>query len=91
MHAEKLRAQQTLLLGGDGGKVDRVRRPHGRLRKGAGHLQQDAAAGAVVGRAVVDVVAFGVGIDAEMIVVGGVKHSLIRPSLRRARGPRHWS
>ena len=51
------------------------------LRKGARHLQQNAAAGAVVGRAVVDVVALGVGIDAEMIVVRGVEDRRFRPGL----------
>jgi len=46
-----------MLFGCDRGKVDRMGRPHRRLCIGAGNFQQDAAAGAVVSRAVVDVVA----------------------------------
>ncbi len=91
MHAEKLRAQQALLFGGDGGEVDRMRRPHWRLRKGARQFQKNAAAGAVVGRAVVDVVALGVRVDAEVVVVRGVENSLICLALRRVRAPRHSS
>ena len=64
MHAKILRAEQALLFGGDSGKVDSVRRRLRGLRKGAGHLKQNAAAGAVVGSAVIDVVALGVGVDA---------------------------
>ena len=77
MHAEILRAEQTLLLSGDGGEVDGVRRPPGRLRESAGHFDEDAAACAVVGSAIVDVVAFGVRVDAEVIVMGGVEHGLV--------------
>ena len=61
VHAKILRAQQTLLLSGDGGKIDGVRRAEPRLRKSAGQLEKDSAAGAVVGGAVVDVVALGSG------------------------------
>ncbi len=86
-----LRAEQALLFRGDGGKVDRVRRACGRLRKGAGQLKKDAAAGAVVGCAVVDVVAFCVGVDAEVIVVRGVEHGLISFACSRQRGRRHLS
>ena len=48
----------------------------GGLREGPGQFEKDAAAGAVVGGAVVDVVAFRVGIDAEVIVVRGVEHGV---------------
>ena len=67
-----------MLLGGDGGEVDGVGWADGRLGKGAGHFDEDAAAGAVVGRSVIDVVALGVGIDTEMVVVCGVEDSVVR-------------
>ena len=53
-----------------------VRRPLRRLRERARHFHQNAAAGAVVGGAVVDVVAFRIGIDAEMIVVRGIEDGI---------------
>ena len=88
MHAEILRAQQALLLGGDGGKVDMsCGGGCAGLRKGARHFEQNAAAGAVVGRTVVDVVALGVGIDAEMIVVRGVENRVACQALRPGRAP----
>ncbi len=46
-----------------------MRRAHRRLRKRSRQFQQDSAARAVIGRAVIDVVALGIGIDAEMIVM----------------------
>ena len=76
MHAQILRAKKALLLCRDRGEEHVVRRRLRRLRKGPRHFQQNAAAGAVVGRAVVDVVALGVGIDAEMIVVRGVENGV---------------
>src|ERR1700761_4970525 len=76
MHAEVLRAQQPLLFRRDGSKVNIVRRALGGLRKGPREFQQNSAAGAVIRRAVVDVVALRVGIDTEMIVVRSVQNSV---------------
>jgi hypothetical protein len=55
-----------------------VRRARGGLGVGAGEFEEDAAAGPVVCRAVVDAVSFGVGIDAEVVVVGGVEDGVLR-------------
>ena len=65
-----------MLFSGDGGEEDGARRRSGG-RPGLRDFQQDAAAGAVVDRAVVDVVAFGPGVDAEVIVVRGVEDGFI--------------
>lgn len=77
MHAQILRAEQPLLLGCNSRKVNRVRGPHRRLRKRTRQFEHDAASCAVIGGAVVNVVPSGVGVDAEMIVVGRIKHRLI--------------
>src|SRR5208282_1189318 len=55
-----------------------MRRADAGLGKGASQLKKDSAAGAVVGSAVVDVVALRVRVDAEMVVVGGIEDTLIR-------------
>src|SRR6185437_1287347 len=73
--------EQALLLCGDGGEDD----GEGWIldgRPGAGQLQQNAAAGSVVDCAVEDLVAFQGGINAEVIVMGGVEHGLIGVSCR---------
>ena len=65
MRGQVLRTQQTLLLGGDGGKVNRVGRALARLRESPSQSPEDSAAGAIVGGAVVNAVALGVGIDTQ--------------------------
>ena len=76
VHAQILRAEQALLFRGDGRKIDIVWRALGGLRVGAGKLKENAAAGSVVGGAVVDVVALCVWIDAEVVVVRAVENGL---------------
>ena len=77
MLAEEFGAAQALFLGGDRGEQ------HGTLGAlrgggiGARHFQQDAAAGGVVHRAVVDVVARLLGMDAEVVVMSAVEDGLI--------------
>ena len=73
MHPQVLRAQQPLLFRRHRCKVNVVRRAYAGLRKGARHLQQNAAAGAVIRRAVVNVVALRVGVDSQVIVVRAVE------------------
>jgi len=79
VHAQELRAEQALLFGSHGRKIDRVRRTYTRLGKSPRQFQQNPAAGSVVSRAVVDVVALGVGIDSQMVVMGGIKYGLAIP------------
>ena len=77
MLAKVLRAEQSLLLGRDGGEVHRALRAWLVAGEDARNLQQDAAAGRIVERAVVDVVARHAGHDAEMIVVRAVHDGLV--------------
>jgi len=72
MHSQKLRAKQPLFLRRDRSKVNRVRRPHRRLRKRPRQFQHDAASRSIVGSAVVNVVSLGIRVNAQMIVVGRV-------------------
>ncbi len=70
-----------MLFGGDGGEDDGVGRawmPD--WAPGAGHLEEHGDAGAVVGGAVVDVVAGHAGDEAEVVVVGGVEDGLVGTS-----------
>ena len=78
MLAEILRTKQALLLGGDGRKVHRMRRTLGRLRVCPSQFEKDAAAGAIVGGTIVDAIALRIRIDAEMIVMRGIEHSVFR-------------
>jgi len=66
------RAEQSLFFGCDRREVDRAARLLGGLSIGASEFKQDAAAGAVVHSAVVDIVAGHVGANAEVIVMRGV-------------------
>src|SRR6185503_3639072 len=69
---EVLRAQQSLLLGGDEADHHRAPRRLGQRLEGARDGEDLGAAGGVVAGAVVDGVAGGVRVaDAEVVVVGG--------------------
>ena len=72
-------AEQALLFCGDGGEDDGVRRLDFGGGEGAGHLHDHGGSGAVVSCAVEDVVfaGLGVGLDAEVVVVGGVDDRLV--------------
>src|SRR5258708_34505707 len=73
MHTQIFRSQQALLFRGDGGEIDVPGRRNFGCSIGARHLEQYAAAGAVVHGAIVDLVAGSGGVDAKMIVMGGVE------------------
>src|SRR5579863_1638267 len=89
MLTEILRTQQPLFFSRHGGEVHGVGRTLGRLRERAREFEKDAAAGAVVGGAVVDAICLRVGIDAEMIVVGGVKHRVFSTGSRTGNARYH--
>src|ERR1044072_919259 len=83
---ELLGAQEALLRGGDEADGDGAPRRLGQRLEGAGDGEQLGAAGCVVAGAVVDAVAGGVGLaDAEVVVMGGEDHPLLR-ELRVAAG-----
>ncbi len=71
-----------MFFGGDGGEDDGVGELCAGLRElrpDAGEFEEHAAAGGVVGGAVVDVVAGHAGDEAEVVEVGGVEDGLILP------------
>ena len=79
--------------GGDGGEDDGVGRVDS-IGPGAGHLEEHGYAGAVVGGAVVDVVAGHVGDEAEVVVVGRVEDGLVahlEPLRIRFAGDIRWA
>ncbi len=75
--AEVFGAEEALFFGGYGGEDYGVAWVDAGLGPGAGHLQEHGYAGAVVGGAVVDVVAGVVGDEAQVVVVGGVEDGLV--------------
>ena len=77
MFAQVFRTEQALLFRGHRGKQNRPAGWQFILGPGAREFQQDAAAGGVIDGAVIDVVAFCVGHDAQVIVVGGIHHRFI--------------
>jgi len=102
MFAKILGAQQPLLLRRDRSKENRACRCGLRGAPSASNFQQDAAAGAIVNRAVIDVVAALRPINAEMIVmrrvedrfssfvvIGSLNHSQDVPRTERPQRAHH--
>ena len=86
MLSEICGAEESLLLGGNGGEVHRSFWRRFRVRPHARHFQQDRAAGCIIDRTVVDrISAFIRAADAEMIVVRRVNDALVA-KLRIAAG-----
>lgn len=82
-------AEQALLLGGDGSEDDGVGRLYLGGGESAGHLHDHGGAGPVVACAVEDIVfaRFGVGLDAEVVVVRGVDDGLVTSGLSAGKNP----
>ncbi len=77
MFAQIFRSQQPLFFRCNCREDHRARRTFFGNAESTRQLQQNAAAGSVVGRAVVDIVARRIGTNAQVVVVRGKHHRLV--------------